>query len=89
MEQTKSLTALAPYLALCNSVTSPRQAADVVTQATTAPNTYVFAELLETGAMQSLRLDGTYGGYYRVLEVFSWGTMGDYSRKSTPFFSGF
>ena len=48
MEQTKALNALEPFLALSKSATSPRAASDLVVQATSAPNTYVFAELLRS-----------------------------------------
>ncbi|KAF2155396.1 hypothetical protein K461DRAFT_112852 [Myriangium duriaei CBS 260.36] len=81
MEQTKALNALAPFLALAKSASSPRQAADIVTQATSAQSTYVFAELLQTPAMQSLRQDGQYAGHYKLLEIFTWGTMADYEEN--------
>ncbi|GAM83090.1 hypothetical protein ANO11243_010760 [Dothideomycetidae sp. 11243] len=83
MEQTKALNALAPFLALAKSASAPRQAADIVTQATSAQSTYVFAELLQSPAMQSLREDAQYAGHYRLLEIFTWGTMADYEANSS------
>lgn len=82
MEQTKALNALEPFLALSKSATSPRAAADLVTQATSAPNTYVFAELLQTPNIQKLRESQDYASYLTLLEIFSWGTWEDY--KGTP-----
>ncbi|KAK8058811.1 hypothetical protein PG994_009259 [Apiospora phragmitis] len=54
MAQIKALNALEPFLALTKSATSPRAAADLVTRATSTPNTYVFAELLQSPQIQAL-----------------------------------
>jgi hypothetical protein len=78
MEQTKALNALEPFLALTKSATSPRAASDLVTQATSAPNTYVFAELLQTPNIQNLRSSEEYAPYLALLEIFAWGTWEDY-----------
>ena len=78
MEQTRALNALAPFLALSKSASSARAATDLVTQTTSAPNTYIFAELLQTTAIQSLRSDAQYASYYKLLEIFAWGTLQDY-----------
>ncbi|KAF1926272.1 COP9 signalosome subunit 7 [Didymella exigua CBS 183.55] len=78
MEQTKALNALEPFLALSKSATSPRAASDLVVQATSAPNTYVFAELLQTPNIQSLRSSPEHASYLTLLEVFAWGTWADY-----------
>ncbi|KAF2273488.1 uncharacterized protein EI97DRAFT_383531 [Westerdykella ornata] len=78
MEQTRALNALEPFLALSKSANSPRAAADLITQATSAPNTYVFAELLQTPNIQNLRDAGEYAGYLSLLEIFAWGTWADY-----------
>jgi len=82
MEQTRALNALAPFLALAKSATSSRAAADLVTQATSAQNTFVFAELLQTPAMQNLRSDEQHAGAYKLLEIFAWGTWQDYQGES-------
>ncbi|KAI9875899.1 MAG: COP9 signalosome complex subunit 7a, partial [Pleopsidium flavum] len=78
--QTRALNALEPYTLLSKSATSPRAAADLVTQATSAPNTSVFAELLQTPNIQALRTaSADYAAYLTLLEIFSWGTWSDYT----------
>lgn len=77
-DQSRALNALAPFLALAKSATSPRAAADLITQATSAPNTYVFAELLQQPNIRSLAADQQYGGHYKLLETFAWGTWESY-----------
>ncbi|KAF2200656.1 hypothetical protein GQ43DRAFT_441381 [Delitschia confertaspora ATCC 74209] len=83
MEQTRALNALEPFLALSKSANSPRAAADLVTQATSAPNTYVFAELLQTPNIQALRNSQEYSSYLTLLEIFAWGTLSDYKANPT------
>ena len=78
MEQTKALNALEPFLALSKSAASPRAASDLVVQATSAPNTYVFAELLQTPNIQNLRTSHEYAPHLALLEIFAWGTWQDY-----------
>jgi COP9 signalosome complex subunit 7 len=78
MEQTKALNALEPFLALSKSATSPRAAADLISQATSAPNTYVFAELLQTPNVQKLRDSPDHASHLTLLEIFAWGTWEDY-----------
>ncbi|KAI1334339.1 PCI domain-containing protein [Xylariaceae sp. FL0016] len=82
MEQTKALNALEPFLALTKSATAPRAAADLVTQATSNPNTYVFAELLQTPQIQALAQSTDYAFHLKLLEIFSHGTYATYT--STP-----
>ncbi|KAK7953448.1 hypothetical protein PG988_014142 [Apiospora saccharicola] len=79
MAQVKALNALEPFLALTKSATSPRAAADLVTRATSTPNTYVFAELLQSPQIQALPQTPEYASYYTLLEIFSYGTYSDYS----------
>ncbi|KAK6428840.1 hypothetical protein LTR95_015013 [Oleoguttula sp. CCFEE 5521] len=83
MDQTRALTALAPYLALAKSATSPRAAIDLITQATSAPNTYVFAELLEQPNIHAIRRSDEYGIYHYILEIFAWGTWQDYKADAS------
>jgi COP9 signalosome complex subunit 7 len=83
MEQTKALNALEPFLALSKSATSPRAASDLVVQATSAPNTYVFAELLQTPNIQNLRNSEEHAQYLTLLEIFAWGTWADYKGTFT------
>ena len=82
MEQTRALNALEPFLALSKSANSPRAAADLITQVTSAPNTYVFAELLQTPNIQALRNSEEYAPYLALLEIFAWGTWSDYKGTS-------
>ncbi|KAF2017906.1 hypothetical protein BU24DRAFT_420957 [Aaosphaeria arxii CBS 175.79] len=82
MEQTRALNALEPFLALSKTATAPRAAADLITQATSAPNTYIFAELLQTPNIQNLRQSPEYTGHLALLEIFAWGTWEDYKRSS-------
>lgn len=78
MEQTRALNALEPFLALSKSANSPRAAVDLVTQATAAPNTYVFAELLQAPTVQALRDSPEHQPHLRLLEIFAWGTWQNY-----------
>ena len=78
MEQQRAINALEPFLALSKSANSPRAAADLVTKATSAPNTYVFAELLHTPNIATLRDSAEFSPYYKLLEIFAWGTWADY-----------
>ena len=78
MDQSRALNALAPHLALAKSATSPRAAADLVTQATSAPNTFVFAELLAQPNVQKLKGDEQYASVYRLGELFAWGSWEQY-----------
>lgn len=79
--QSSALAALEPFILLSKSATSPRAAAELVTRATSHPHTYVFAELLETPNIQALRssnVPAEYAVYYHVLEMFAWGSIGEY-----------
>lgn len=89
MDQThaRALEALQPFIHLANSnsATSPRFVANIITNATSSPHTYVFAELLETPTVQSLRSPDTpveYQGYLKLLEIFAWGTWQEYQGTS-------
>ncbi|RWA07573.1 hypothetical protein EKO27_g7540 [Xylaria grammica] len=79
MEQTKALNALEPYVALSKSATAPRAAADLVIQATSNPNTYVFAELLRTPQIQALAQSPDYALHLKLLEIFSYGTYAEFT----------
>ncbi|KAI1119065.1 PCI domain-containing protein [Nemania sp. NC0429] len=83
MEQTKALNALEPFIALTKSATAPRAAADLVTQATSNPNTYVFAELLQAPQIQALSQSADYASHLRLLEIFSHGTYASYNDAAT------
>ncbi|KAH2471305.1 hypothetical protein KXV71_009491 [Aspergillus fumigatus] len=84
---TRAIEALQPFIHLANSnsATSPRFIANLITNATSNPHTYVFAELLETPTIQALRSPNTpeeFQGYLTLLEIFAWGTWQDY--QTTP-----
>ncbi|KAL9124235.1 MAG: hypothetical protein Q9217_006416 [Psora testacea] len=84
MDQTqqKALNALEPFILLAKSANSPRAAADLITQATSVPNTFVFAELLQTSNIQSLQnASPEYASHFTLLQIFSWGTWQDYTCK--------
>lgn len=85
---TRALEALQPFIHLANSnsATSPRFIANIITNATSSPQTYVFAELLETPTIQTLSSPDTpaeYQGYLKLLEIFAWGTWQDYQSELT------
>ena len=80
--QQKALNALEPYILLSKSANSPRAAADLVTQATSAPNTFVFAELLQTPNIQALQTaSNDYVPYLTLLQIFAWGTWSEYAGR--------
>ncbi|KAJ5522163.1 hypothetical protein N7527_006278 [Penicillium freii] len=84
---TRALEALQPFihLARSNSAGSPRFIANLITNATSSTQTYVFAELLELPTVQSLRSPDTpaeFKGYLKLLEIFAWGTWQEY--QTTP-----
>lgn len=81
--QKQALEALQPFIHLANSSTthSARFIANIITNATSAPNTFIFAELLETQAVQSLARPDTpeeYRSYLKLLEIFAWGSWEEY-----------
>ncbi|KAK2865352.1 hypothetical protein FQN49_003664 [Arthroderma sp. PD_2] len=85
--QKQALEALQPFIHLANSSTShsPRFVANIITNATSAANTFIFAELLETPAVQSLTSPDTpeeYRSYVKLLEIFAWGSWEIY--HATP-----
>lgn len=83
--QQKALNALEPYILLSKSANSPRAAVDLINQATSAPNTFVFAELLETPNIQALRTaPPQQASYVPLLELFAWGTWSDYTCSHYP-----
>ncbi|KAJ6189513.1 hypothetical protein N7519_004421 [Penicillium mononematosum] len=84
---TRALEALQPFihLARSSSASTPRFIANLITNATSNAQTYVFAELLELPAVQALRSPDTpaeFKGYLKLLEIFAWGTWQEY--QTTP-----
>ncbi|KAK3328930.1 hypothetical protein B0H66DRAFT_539758 [Apodospora peruviana] len=83
MEQTNALNALEPFLALTKSATSPRAAADLIVRATSAPNTFLFTELLQAPQIQALASSSAeFSPYLTLLKIFSYGTYGTYISTS-------
>ncbi|KKZ63444.1 hypothetical protein EMCG_02255 [[Emmonsia] crescens] len=82
----RAVEALEPFIHLAKtSADSPRYITGIITNATSSPNTFIFAELLEVPAVQSLRSPGTpaeYRNHLTLLEIFAWGTWEEY--QSTP-----
>ena len=85
MDQSRALNALASSLALAKSATSPRAAADLITQATSNPNTFVFAELLQQPNIRALEGNEQYGNFHELLKVFAWGTWESYKGTHSPY----
>lgn len=84
---TRAIEALQSFvhLASSNSANSPRFIANLITNATSSPQTYVFAELLEVPSVQALRSPETpveFTGYLKLLEIFAWGTWQEYQGKT-------
>ena len=67
---------LEQFLLLAKNARGPA-AVELVKQALEAPGVYVFGELLETECVKELS-GGTDGNYVRLLELFAYGTYGDY-----------
>ncbi|PHH67091.1 hypothetical protein CDD81_4486 [Ophiocordyceps australis] len=85
MEQIKALNALEPFVVLSKAATSPRAAAELVTRATSAPNTFVFAELIQTPQIQALANSPEHAPQLALLRIFSHGTYASYkSHASLP-----
>jgi len=83
--QQKALNALEPYILLSKSTNSPRATANLVSQAISAPNTFVFAELLQTPNIQALQTASEdYAPYLTLLQIFAWGTWSDYVCEPHP-----
>ncbi|KAK4627010.1 COP9 signalosome complex subunit 7a [Fulvia fulva] len=82
MDASRAINALAPFVALAKSATAPRAAAGLITQATSAQNTYVFAELLQQPNIKALAGNEQHGSSYELLKCFAWGTWETY--KATP-----
>ena len=68
---------------LTKSATSPRAAADLIMRATSAPNTYIFAELLQNPKIRELAQSSEdLAPYVSLLHIFSHGTYA--SLKDVP-----
>ncbi|KAI1261451.1 PCI domain-containing protein [Xylariaceae sp. FL1019] len=83
MEQTKALKALEPYVAMAQTSTSNGHAANVIKLATSNPNTYVFAELLDVPNIQKLAESPEHAPFQELLKIFSYRTYRDYTQDLT------
>lgn len=70
---------LEQFLLLARTARGPA-AVELVKQALEAPGVYVFGELLETECVREL-LGGPDANYVRLLELFAYGTYGDYKSE--------
>ena len=80
--QTKALAVAQPFVYQVTTAKSPspRFIAELIKNAISAPGTYVFTELLQLPAVQSLR--GTESeSWLNLLEIFSWGTYEEYKGR--------
>ncbi|BGO93818.1 hypothetical protein NBRC10512_004607 [Rhodotorula toruloides] len=68
---------LEPFLLLAKSARGAG-AANLITQATSSAGVYVFSELLEQPSIKDLANDEKHAGQYRLLELFAYGTWGEY-----------
>ncbi|EPQ30166.1 uncharacterized protein PFL1_02282 [Pseudozyma flocculosa PF-1] len=77
---------LEPFLILARS-TKPRgaAAAKLVQQVTEANDVYAFAELFDVPGVAELRTSEEYAHFYRLLELFAYGTLPDYTASPSSF----
>lgn len=75
-----------PFLALTKTATSPRAAADLISRATAAPNTYIFAELLAQPNIAALASspDPEAVAWHTHLQLFSSGLYSTYHEHADP-----
>ncbi|KAJ3019084.1 COP9 signalosome complex subunit 7a [Thoreauomyces humboldtii] len=70
---------LEPFVLLAKSAKGAA-CVQLVQDATAAPGVYVFSELLETPSVREL--SNTHQPYFRLLEIFAYGTFADYKENS-------
>jgi len=73
-------TALQPFVLLCKN-SKGKAAAALIQQALSAPNVYVFGELLEHPNIQQLA-ETEDAKYLELLKIFAYGTYADYKAKA-------
>lgn len=81
--QAKAFAALQPFIIEATSTKSPspRFLKELIIRATSAPGTYIFTELLQIPAIQSLQTaDAENRAYLTLLEQFSFGTYQEYQQ---------
>ncbi|ELU40798.1 auxin efflux carrier transmembrane protein [Rhizoctonia solani AG-1 IA] len=82
-----SLRSLEPFLLMAKSAKGAG-ATKLIADATSAPGTYVFAELLEMPNIQELGTNEQHAPWLELLKVFSYRTWTDYKRMATIKLSG-
>jgi len=75
---------LESFLLLSKS-TRGAAASDLILQAISAPNVYVFGELLRSTNLQELNKKSETSPYWNLLELFAYGTYGDYLKNRDQF----
>lgn len=81
--QAKAYAALQPFIieATSTKCPSPRFLKELIIRATSAPGTFIFTELLQTSAIQTLQTaDAENRAYLTILEQFSFGTYQEYQQ---------
>ncbi|GAA6011125.1 hypothetical protein JCM11491_006735 [Sporobolomyces phaffii] len=68
---------LEPFTLLAKSARGAG-AANLISQAVSAPGVYVFSELLQLPSISDLATNEQHAGQYRLLELFAYGTWSDY-----------
>lgn len=79
--QSKALLALQPFIVEATSTKSPspRYLKDLIIRATSTQGTFIFTELLQTAAIQTLQdAEDEFKSYLTLLELFSYGTYNEY-----------
>ena len=74
--------ALEQFLLLAKTAKGPA-VVELIKHATEASGVYVFGELLECECVEQIS-SGPYASSVRLLEIFAYGTYGDYKSESEP-----
>ncbi|GAA5827973.1 hypothetical protein JCM5353_002854 [Sporobolomyces roseus] len=69
---------LEPFTLLAKSARGAG-AANLISQAVSAPGVYVFSELLQLSSIKDLATNDQHAAQYRLLELFAYGTWNDYT----------
>lgn len=78
--QLQGCQGLEQFLLLAKTARGPA-AVELIKQTLEASGVYVFGELLETECVKGLAA-GPSAGYVQLLEIFAFGTYGDYKSKN-------
>lgn len=78
MSEKSSTGALEALISFARTVSDVDAAVDVIHKAIESPLVYSFSEILDVPFIKSMKQDPQYGQYYRLLELFAYGTYQDY-----------